>query len=203
MAQSSPVFRSPDQELTTFEVKDSRFNDNNLTSKNRAYLLVEPGMLTNASKYTISGNKFYCRFRNGSFGATAITVINLAKGLAENNEVYNEAMDALGDSFIGGKMEACTGFTWRFNSFFGAGSSVGLQINPLFDPEVGIQSANSANCIYTCNTTHNFQVGLMFLENCDGSSLFQNTFNNFCCHCSNFLSIAIRSKNKSDTHFSL
>jgi|GEM_PF-3466449 len=168
--------------LTTFEVKDSRFNDNNPTSANRAYLLVEPGMLTNASKYTISGNKFYCRFRNGSFGATAITVINLAKGMAENNEFYNEAMDALGDSFIGGKMEACTGFNWRFNSFFGAGSSVGLQTNPLFDPEVGIQSFNSTNCIYNCNTTHNFQVGLMFLENCDGSSLFQNTFNNSVHH---------------------
>lgn len=168
--------------LATFEVKNSIFNDTRTIPRSRVMLHVQPGAQTNADNYKIIDNKFYYRARPGleNIVGICISLFNLNKGLAASNEFYDEGMIAPNRLFYGATMDGCIGFHWDNNNFFGSGSGIGIDLvdpSPIFDPEIGIISSNSPFCKYTCNHLSSLQVGMQFFENCETSTLTNNSFN--------------------------
>ncbi len=168
--------------LSVFEVKNCIFDDNNTTPGSRVMLHVQPNAQTDASGYKITDNKFYYRARTGSenFVGVCISLFSLNKGLAARNEFYDEGMIAPSRVFYGATMDGCIGFHWDGNDFFGSGSGIGIDLlhpSPSYDPEIGMIIYNSPLCKYSCNQLSNLQVGMDFSENCDGSTLSNNSFN--------------------------
>lgn len=168
--------------LAVFEVKNSIFDDTRTIPRSRVMLHVQPGAQTDGTNYKITDNKFFFRARAGSenFVGICISLFNLNKGYAAQNEFYDEGVIAPKRVFYAATMDGCIGFHWDNNDFFGSGSGIGIDLldpSPSYDPEIGMIISNSPLCKYTCNNFNNLQVGMDFFENSDGSTLGYNNFN--------------------------